>query len=771
MNESASSSFRRPAGTDASEQALDDPRVFQAVQEYLLALEAGQKLSRQELLDRNPEVREPLARCLDALQLVHSTTRKAPMSGARLTRGLGPLAQTEPLGDFRIVREIGRGGMGCVYEAVQLSLGRRVALKVLPFAAAMDTKHLQRFKNEAQAAALLHHNHIVPVFGVGCERGIHFYAMQLIEGQTVAAIIRQLRGEAGRDAEPVPSGSGASPESTGPWLEKPDRDIGVEPTETQTAAELTTERSMHPRRYFRTVARLGVQAALALEHAHQNGVIHRDVKPGNLILDGRGHLWVTDFGLAQFHANASLTGSGDLLGTLRYMSPEQALGQRVLLDHRTDVYSLGVTLYEMLTLDPAFPANDRQELLRQLGSEEPRSPRSVDPTIPVELETIVLKAMSKAPADRYATAQALADDVQRFLDEKPILARRPTLIDRGRKWGRRHPSIVVASLVVLVTIIAGLSWNTWLMSREEAKFKAAYQNERDRTRKAMDGLIQVTEEELADKPFLSSVRKRLLETALVWYQDFMDQHQDDPELPKVGAKVQQILEQLSTEQGAFRGGLLNDPNVQKDLALSDAQLRATAQLRDQWHALADRSFRGFRQLSAEERHLRFLELARSMKQGLKDVLSASQLARLEQIDLQFQGLRAFHDPEIINALKLTTEQRAKIRDIEEGAFGFGGPHGPPDEGHGGRSRPPDDGLGGAQGGPPDKGHGKHAHHPPHDSVGHARDRMGEALSKVVALLTVEQKQRWNELIGKPLPRFHRGPESHDPPPGDDCPPP
>src|SRR5207253_9593257 len=179
--------------------------------------------------------------------------------------------------------------------------------------------------------------------------------------------------------------------------------------------------------------------------------VHRDVKPANLMLDERGTLWVTDFGLAHVqHSEASLTMTGDLVGTLRYMSPEQALAKRVVIDHRTDVYSLGVTLYELLTLRPAFDGKDRQELLRQIAFEEPPRPRRLERGIPAELETIVLKAMEKNPAERYATAQELADDLERFVKDEPILARRPTLVQRARKWARRHKPLVRATAALLV---------------------------------------------------------------------------------------------------------------------------------------------------------------------------------------------------------------------------------------------------------------------------------------------------------------------------------
>ncbi|HEY1380751.1 MAG TPA: serine/threonine-protein kinase, partial [Gemmataceae bacterium] len=198
-----------------------------------------------------------------------------------------------------------------------------------------------------------------------------------------------------------------------------------------------------------------VQAAEALEHAHQAGVVHRDVKPANLMVDARGNLWVTDFGLAVCQSDTGVTRSGDLIGTLRYMSPEQALGRRRALDHRTDVYSLGATLYELLTLLPAFGGDDRQELLRRIVSEEPRPACRVNPVVPADLETVVAKAMAKAPDERYATARELAEDLQRFLEDRPIRARRPSLWQKGRKWARRNEPVVWG--LALFTALAPLA--------------------------------------------------------------------------------------------------------------------------------------------------------------------------------------------------------------------------------------------------------------------------------------------------------------------------
>jgi WD40 repeat protein len=223
---------------------------------------------------------------------------------------------------------------------------------------------------------------------------------------------------------------------------------------TTVKAALSTEHSTSQPAWFRTVANLGVQAAEALEHAHVEGVVHRDIKPANLLIDGKGNLWITDFGLAHLQSDAGLTLTGDLVGTLRYMSPEQALAKRVIVDHRTDIYSLGMTLYELLTLEPAFDGRDRHELLRQIAFDEPRPLRRHNKAIPAELETIVLKAIAKNPADRYATAQDLADDLQRFLKDEPIRAKRPSVVQLTRKWARRHKPVVASAIIATAAVVA-----------------------------------------------------------------------------------------------------------------------------------------------------------------------------------------------------------------------------------------------------------------------------------------------------------------------------
>jgi serine/threonine protein kinase len=471
--------------------------------------------------------------------------------------GADPLVEKGQLGDFRIHRAIGRGGMGIVYEAEQVSLGRRVALKVLPFASTLDAKQLQRFKNEAQAAAALHHTNIVPVYATGCERGVHFYAMQFIEGCTLAAAIEQLRKQAQRGQ--AAKGMQITPWSEGPQVQAVDRSpsdaslatassrpySGEASNPTTPQLGFSTDASTKSPAFFRAAANVGIQAAQGLEHAHQLGVVHRDIKPANLLLDGRGNLWITDFGLAQVRSNASLTLTGDLLGTVRYMSPEQTLAKRVLLDHRTDVYSLGVTLYELLTLEAAFTGRNRHEVVHQIAFEEPRRPRLTNKAVPAELEMIVMKAMEKIPAERYATAQEMADDLQRFLKDEPIRAKRPGLVLRARKWTRRHSAISWSALLLVFLAMAAVAMFSWRekhwadrrladKGQEQQKTQAALdqaEKARRRARLALDELC--SEEVLGDwlgrRTQLTGTQRDFLERALESYEKFTEEIGDSPE--------------------------------------------------------------------------------------------------------------------------------------------------------------------------------------------------------------------------------------------------
>jgi serine/threonine protein kinase/Flp pilus assembly protein TadD len=449
----------------SSASSVADPAFAALLEEVANKCLAGEAIDWPAYERDHPEHVQELRQLMPAIQAVADLSRSAINGDAASITPVDAVEGT--LGDFRILREVGRGGMGIVYEAEQMSLQRRVALKVLPFAGAMDSRQLQRFKNESMAAAQLHHTNIVPVHYVGCERGVHFYAMQYIEGQSLAGAIAQIREKehkasrkAAKDAkEDLNATADFAPSRLGVSSDSP---AGSADAPTPPVAALSTLRTSNDSAYFRTIAELGIQAAEALDYAHENGITHRDIKPANLLVDADSRLWVTDFGLAQVQGDARMTMTGDLVGTLRYMSPEQALAKRVVIDHRTDIYSLGATLYELLTLQPAFSGTDRQELLRQIAFEEPRKPRKLNRSIPLEPETIVLKALEKNPADRYATARELADDLRHYLEDRPIRARQPTLLQRARKWARRHRAAVWSAATILIVsslVLAGtLGW-------------------------------------------------------------------------------------------------------------------------------------------------------------------------------------------------------------------------------------------------------------------------------------------------------------------------
>ncbi len=731
-------------GRELTGDSEREERRNQVLLDYVESLEAGRAPDRSRLLADHPDLRPDLETFLAGHDEVARLTAPLRALGAGGAAESGNLSRTTPteigpgigeLGDFRLLREVGRGGMGVVYEAEQISLRRRVALKVLPFAAAIDQRRLQRFKTEALTTAHVQHERIVPVHAVGCERGVHYYAMQFIDGQSLAALIgelRRLRDEQG--SHPFPTvgehDDRAVVADRPPGL----RESGSGDEVTLAATTISRERSWDRSRYFDRVAGLGQQAALALEHAHQAGIVHRDVKPGNLLLDLRAQLWVTDFGLAQVIGDPGLTITGELLGTLRYASPEQVLARRGIVDHRSDVYSLGATLYELLTLRPPFEGRDRNALIQKIADDDPPALIEMEPSVPPALETIILKALRKDPAERYGTAQEMADDLQRFLDRRPILARRPTPAERLRAWSRRHPSIVGVGVVGLILLSAASMVSTALVRREQAKTLAeqrkaesAYQRESQRAkeaearfrlaRRSVDELIRVSEDELAHRPGMEGLRKRLLATALSYYQEFIEQRTSDPtaqaELRDTTRRVETILADLAVLRAAGELYLLAQPSAHDDLRLDEGQRAKVAEL-------SDRAGRRWVEVFGDPAHLRppaervrlALEQARANEAEVDAILTHSQRVRLRQLALQSEGPAAFREPEVVEALGLTPGQREQIRAIEEELL---------------------------------VSQMRESH------FGKAPEATGKpAMERIVAVLTADQARRWNEMVGKPI---------------------
>jgi WD40 repeat protein/serine/threonine protein kinase/Flp pilus assembly protein TadD len=536
-------------------------------EEFAERYRCGERPSLREYTDRYPDLADEIRELFPALvevERVEDDRRvDADSTGPTTTAGPAPPRQ---VGDYRIVREVGRGGMGVVYEAEQVSLGRRVALKVLPRSTIQDGSKVERFRREARSAARLHHTNIVPVFDVGQDGDSVYYAMQFIPGQGLDLVIDELRRlraagtrKSGRvtrippDRRPSSNQLTADPPDADPAgpcsetgkprpeldaagsefpprqlsrmaqsllsgrFELPDPGVSSDLSVTEaitdqsdvasataqglasTAALSSTSSAVLPGGkalstiesggrlpYYRGVARIGQQAAQGLGHAHARGIVHRDIKPSNLLLDGAGVVWITDFGLAKAE-NDGLTRTGDILGTLRYMAPERFRGEG---DARADVYALGLTLYEMLTLRPAFDSHDRLKLIEQIKAEEPRHPRAVDPRIPRDIETIVLKAIDKDPRRRYVTAEQMAEDLQRFIEDRPVLARRSSPMERAWRTCKRNrlASSLAAGLVsVLAVGLAGVT-TQWL--RAEANALRARAQEAEAVHARNDAVLQ-----------------------------------------------------------------------------------------------------------------------------------------------------------------------------------------------------------------------------------------------------------------------------------------
>jgi serine/threonine protein kinase/WD40 repeat protein len=464
--------------------------VEEMAEEFLERYRRGERPAITEYTRKHPELSDKIRELFPALVMLEEVgPQQAGPPGACCGRMTADGSALERLGDYRILREVARGGMGVVYEAEQEALGRHVALKVLPYQSPIDPIRLQRFRRESRSAARLHHTNIVPVFDVGEYQGTYYYAMQFIRGQALDEVLTELkhmRGvkddakATGQDDDPartpirqltVTLARGLltgefSPESlveeeTGEVYqpepaknpvssEKPgfsEASAGTTSSILKSRSDLSSSCDSH---YFRSAAQIALQVAEALGYAHAQKVLHRDIKPANLLLDFQGTVWVTDFGLAK-EEGEDLTQTGDLVGTLRYMAPERFNGES---DPRSDIYSLGLTLYELLTLRPAFEESDRSRLIKRIVHEDPVRPRKHDPQIPRDLETIVLKAIAKDPRQRYRGAEEMAEDLRRFLADRPIRARRSAMWEHAWRWCRRNRLLATLSAAVFVLVVA-----------------------------------------------------------------------------------------------------------------------------------------------------------------------------------------------------------------------------------------------------------------------------------------------------------------------------
>lgn len=534
----------------------------------------------------HPEIAERIEKLFPVLRRMETPADPDAIDESEMmARELQQIADIPPLrqlGDYRIIREIGRGGMGIVYEAEQESLGRNVALKVLPETIQFDERRRQRFHQEARTAAMLHHTNIIPVFGVGHCDQLSYFVMQYIDGKPLDAVLRELSDAAVREgqswsldgthggqaalsteASHLLSDRGASQPVAHPPHEHPDP-AGASPSRPNASRSSSgsdpgiqlsqTLSHDHASGYWRNVARLGQQVASALAHAHSAGILHRDIKPSNLLLDEHGSVWVADFGLAKYLESPDLTRTGEFVGTLRYMSPEQLNGKT---DERSDIFSLGLTLYELAALRPAFDAVDRKALVHQVGEGVIVSVRSANRQVPRDLATIIDTCLAVDPDKRYASAAALESDLGRFLMGEPILARRTPVLERAVKWCQRRPAVAALLGALLVSLALGFAGIAWQWQRTAAALELAEDNLQTaqtqtevakkhftEAREAVNRYFTiVSQQRLLREPGLLPLRQELLEEALRYHRAFAEQYRDDDEVKaELAASLYHIAE-------------------------------------------------------------------------------------------------------------------------------------------------------------------------------------------------------------------------------------
>ena len=434
----------QPDGCYGADECYDADDCYEAVDilaaDFLARYRDGDRPSVDEYSRRHPELSDRIQKMFPLVLSVEKVKLDQQAAGD----GSATLAgrSFKRLADFSIVREIGRGGMGIVFEAEQESLGRRVAIKVLPKQCLLDDQALARFHSEAKVAASMHHSNIVPIFGTGETDGTHYLVMQLVKGRSLDKVLADEASQLG------------------------DHDI----------------------------ARIGEQVADALAYANASGVLHRDIKPANILIEENGTAQITDFGLAR-NIGDDPTETHTLSGSLRYMAPERFRG---MSDGRSDVYSLGLTLYETLAGRPAFDETDPHQLIESIKNWKPQSLRAIRPDIPADLETIVLKAINFESSQRYASAADMRDDLQRFLSDEPIQARRISPLKRTFRWCRRNPrlatSVAIAATALTIATVASSAGYLLTSMANQRTSNALRQSEQtvSLALQSLDGVVELT---------------------------------------------------------------------------------------------------------------------------------------------------------------------------------------------------------------------------------------------------------------------------------------
>ena len=458
------------------EGSIREQQLEVVIADYIRSCESGTLPDRGEILQRHPELATELRDFFGQHDRMNRIAEPIRCFGDDLSQALGPGQKLSYVGNYELLEEIARGGMGVIYKARQTTLGRIVAVKMIVAGRLATEEDVQRFLVEAKAVAGLQHPNIVAIHEVGQHEGWHYFSMDYVEGRDLAKILWE-------NVLPAKQAAG----------------------------------------YVR-------QMAEAIHYAHQQGTLHRDLKPSNILIDEHDQVRITDFGLAmRVEGDSDLTRTGQILGTPSYMPPEQAQGKRSLIGPGSDVYSLGAILYECLTGRAPFRADSVMKTIDQVIHVEAASPRLLNPGVPRDLETSCLKCLQKDPHRRYGTAQLLADDLQRFLDDRPILARPVGTIERTRRWCRRNPTVASLLTTTALCLIVGttVSWYFAIEARSLATSEAFHRGRADNN------------SALAEEQRKNAERKSKLLQRALYFSD-MDRVQSAWEVGQFAAAVERL---------------------------------------------------------------------------------------------------------------------------------------------------------------------------------------------------------------------------------------
>lgn len=614
-----------PAATD-----LD-----QIADEFIAKIRQGEKPAISEYADCHPELASEIEEIFPAIVALEGGKNAAQPQGKVSLGASAP----EQLGDFKIVSEIGRGGMGVVYEAIQESLNRRVALKLLPRHSLLDDKQLKRFRREAELTASLHHTNIVPVFGVGENGNFHYYVMQLIQGVgldeltqniVTTAANTELKGQQFKPGSETQTGSDTAYSPIEP-------DGKIESVNRSAEGHLN---SAEFEKYVNSpykIAILGIQAANALQYAHDRGILHRDIKPGNLLLDRDGLLCITDFGLARAAEQSDHSKSTDIVGTLGYMAPEMFRGDTC---RQSDIYGLGITLYELLTKRYAIERTSRHAMIEQITHGTITSLRRINPRIPRDLETIILKAIAPDTKHRYLSASELADDLNRFLENRPIRAKRISPIEFLWRWSCRNPAIASLSGLALTLMLAlGISMAVGFdrERRERKRAESSAQLATNALDRVFDRFVpsRLHSTEVSgsgdgySEPVLSRESADLLAGMVQFYEQLAESTGEQEEFQNKAAKAQRKVGDIHRRLGDFSSALTA---YQKSLNLYQ-------QNTGEFNALTIANL--YNEIGRIYRFLGKQTEATEAHRRAEKLLQATIAANQEQPNLQFELARTF----------------------------------------------------------------------------------------------------------------------------------